>query len=56
MTNEKIIAFSVDDWFPPQQEFVIMPRTLYWWQEMKTLSWDEFRELYPEKMKEYDEY
>jgi hypothetical protein len=52
----KPIAFSVDDWYPPQQEFVIMPRTLYWWQEMKTLSWDEFRERYPEKMKEYDEY
>jgi len=52
----KPIAFSSNDWYPPQQEFVIMPRALYWWLEMKTLSWDEFRIQYPEKMKEYNDY
>lgn len=46
------IAFSIDDWYPPQQEFIPMPRKLYWWQEMKTLYWNEFRVQYPEKIKE----
>ena len=42
------IAFSIDDRYPPQQEFVPMPRKLYWWQEMEILTWDEYQLQYPE--------
>ena len=31
-------AFSIDDWYPPQQEFVPMPRRPYWWRDMQVLS------------------
>lgn len=37
------IAFSIDDWYPPQQEFVLMPRRPYWWREMKILTWNEIQ-------------
>lgn len=50
----KPIAFSIDDWYPPQKEFVIMPRNNYWWYEMKTLTWKEFRIQYPDEMKKYE--
>lgn len=45
------IAFSIDDWYPPQKEFVLMPRKTYWWREMKILTWVEFHEQYPEDKK-----
>ena len=46
------VEFSIDDWYPPQQEFVHMPRKPYWWKEMKILQWNEFRVQYPKKIKE----
>lgn len=45
------IAFSIDDWYPPQKEFVLMPRKTYWWQEMNILTWDEFRVQNPKNEK-----
>lgn len=45
----KPIAFSIDDWYPPQKEFVIMPRKNYWWYEMNTLTWNEFHIQYPDE-------
>jgi len=49
------VEFSIDEWYPPQQEFVPMPRKPYWWKDMKILTWNEFKVQYPEKMKEYNE-
>lgn len=45
----KPVAFSIDDWYPPQPEYVPMPRKLYWWRKMPYLTWIEFKERYPEK-------
>ena len=42
------IAFSIDDWYPKQKDFVPMPRKPYWWHDMKILTWEEYREQYPE--------
>lgn len=50
----KPIAFSIDDWYPPQKEFIIMPRKNYWWYEMETLTWKEFQIQYPDEMKKYE--
>jgi len=45
------IAFSIDDWYPPQKEFVLMPRKPYWWREMNILTWDEYRLQHPKNEK-----
>ena len=36
------IAFSIDDWYPPQEDFIILPRKNWWWHDMKTKTWQEY--------------
>ena len=43
----KPISFSVDDWYPPQEEYVNFPRKYYWWRDMQTMTWDQYYEKYP---------
>lgn len=46
------IAFSIDDWYPPQEEYVPFPRDNFWWQDMKKMTWHDSQEKYPEKEKQ----
>jgi hypothetical protein len=53
LAGYKPIAFSIDEWYPPQEEYVPFPRKDYWWKEMRTMTWDQYYEKYPEKQEQY---